>query len=65
MKSQIDQIKQLREKDTTFYKKEISELTRELADSKVMQGTISFEKDSQIIELRTMIKKLKKHLSKN
>ena len=65
MKSQIDQIKQLREKDTTFYKKEISELTRELADSKVMQATISFEKDSQIIELRTMIKKLKKYLSKN
>ena len=65
MKSQIDQIKQLREKDTTFYKKEIGELTRELADSKVMQATISFEKDSQIIELRTMIKKLKKHLSKN
>ena len=57
------QTKQLREKDSAFYKKEINELSQELADSKVMQATISFEKDSQIIELRTMIKKMKKYIS--
>ena len=56
---EIDNLKQLKEKDIEFLREEVRKAEEQAVNAKVTLATVSFEKDSELIKYKNLYQKLK------